>query len=185
MSRLLDDYSFRSSNNPNHETLRNNCVPLKVEVFIWRLIRRRLPVRVKLDKRGIDLHSVRCPLCDDDIESLDHAFIFCKQAMEVWERVYKWWGFGGVSNLSINEAFRGKSQAPLSPVSSKLWQAVEWTSAYLIWWNRNQKVFSNNSWTGASALLEIQLKSYDWISKRFKKKKIDWFDWLANPCSCV
>ncbi|XP_071708378.1 uncharacterized protein [Rutidosis leptorrhynchoides] len=40
------------------ETIRNRFVPLKVEVFMWRLLRRRLPVHVELDKRGIDLNSV-------------------------------------------------------------------------------------------------------------------------------
>ncbi|XP_071738688.1 uncharacterized protein [Rutidosis leptorrhynchoides] len=164
--------------------MRNNLVPLKAEVFVWRVTRRRLPIRVELDKRGIDLNSVRCPLCDDNIESLDHVFIFCKHALDVWERVYKWWGVGSVTNLSIEEAFRGNISGQLSSLGIKLWQSVEWTCAYLIWWNRNQKVFSNKSWEGPNALLEIQLKSYKWISKRLKRKRIDWIDWLTNPSSC-
>ncbi|XP_071700330.1 uncharacterized protein [Rutidosis leptorrhynchoides] len=98
VARVINENVNIHTNSSRYVTLRNNFVPLKVEVFIWRLIRGRLPVRVELDKRGIDLNSVRCPLCDDDVETLDHAFIFCKYAMDVWERVYKWWGFNGVAN---------------------------------------------------------------------------------------
>ncbi|XP_071703962.1 uncharacterized protein [Rutidosis leptorrhynchoides] len=52
------------------ESLRNGLVPKKVEVFIWRARLGRLPVRFELDKRGIDLNSVRCPICDGDIETV-------------------------------------------------------------------------------------------------------------------
>ncbi|XP_071740650.1 uncharacterized protein [Rutidosis leptorrhynchoides] len=72
--------------------MQNRLVPKKVEIFVWRLVKKRLPVRVEFDKRGIDLHSVRCPLCDDDLKTIDHTFIFCSHAMEIWSRVYKWWG---------------------------------------------------------------------------------------------
>ncbi|XP_071694498.1 uncharacterized protein [Rutidosis leptorrhynchoides] len=72
----------------NHpqESLRNNLVPKKIEIFVWRALKKRLPVRVELDKRGIDLHSVRCPICDDDLESVDHSLINCKFSMDVWSR---------------------------------------------------------------------------------------------------
>ncbi|XP_071695635.1 uncharacterized protein [Rutidosis leptorrhynchoides] len=97
----------------------------------------------------------------------------------MWETVYKWWGLGPVANLSMIEVFRGKSPQTLSSVGSILWQAVEWTCAYLIWRNRNLKVFTNKCWNGHIALMEIQLKSYEWISARFKKVKIDWLEWLS------
>ncbi|XP_071694404.1 uncharacterized protein [Rutidosis leptorrhynchoides] len=65
------------------ETLKNNLVPKKVEVFIWRARKGRIPVHVELDKRWIDLHSVRCPLCDDDIESVDDSLFSCKKVFEI------------------------------------------------------------------------------------------------------
>ncbi|XP_071704231.1 uncharacterized protein [Rutidosis leptorrhynchoides] len=185
LSKIVDENCLcPNSSHLQEATIRNRFVPLKVEIFIWRLLRRRLPVRVELDKRGIDLNSVLCPFCDDDSQTLDHTFFLCKNSMDVWERIYKWWGFGGVSNFSIGDSFRGNAPTKLSTSGSQLWQAVEWTSAYLVWQNRNHKVFSNKSWNGANALMEIQLKSFEWISKRYKKGKIDWPQWLSNPTSC-
>lgn len=37
------------------ETKWNNVVPRKVNIFVWRLSQGRLPVRVALDRMGIDL----------------------------------------------------------------------------------------------------------------------------------
>ncbi|XP_071694430.1 uncharacterized protein [Rutidosis leptorrhynchoides] len=165
--------------------MRNSLVPKKVEVFVWRAKRRRLPVLTELDKRGIDLHSVRCPICDNDIETVDHSLIFCKDTLDIWNKVYKWWGFNGVTNLSISEIFCGNSPHQLSTLGAKIWQAVEWSCGYLIWKNRNQKVFCNKSWNPPVALNEIQVKNYNWIAKRCKSKKIEWHTWLHNPLSFI
>ncbi|XP_071727136.1 uncharacterized protein [Rutidosis leptorrhynchoides] len=145
LANLLDDNILNKGLVVREEFLKNRLTPIKVAIFIWRALKRRISVRIELDKRGIDLDSVRCPLCDDDVETIEHTLIFCRHAMDIWVRVYKWWGLGTVSNLSINEIFRGKCNRSLSPLWSSIWQAIEWTCGYLIWKTRNQKVFSDSS----------------------------------------
>ncbi|XP_071700254.1 uncharacterized protein [Rutidosis leptorrhynchoides] len=119
------------------ETQQNNLVPKKIEIFIWRARLRRLAIRVELNKRGLDLDSILCPLCKNDIESVEHSLILCNHVLKVWEKVYKWWGFTHVSNLSISEVFLGRSTQVLTALQTKVWQAVEWSCGYLIWKNRN------------------------------------------------
>ncbi|XP_071719604.1 uncharacterized protein [Rutidosis leptorrhynchoides] len=94
LSSIIDDRILGNRFNNIGETLRNNLVPAKVSIFIWRVLKRWIPVRTELDKRGIDLDSVRCPLCDDDVETIDHSLTFCRHAMDLWDRIYKWWGLG-------------------------------------------------------------------------------------------
>ncbi|GJZ17391.1 RNA-directed DNA polymerase, eukaryota, reverse transcriptase zinc-binding domain protein [Tanacetum coccineum] len=60
----------------------NKLVPIKVNISSWRVVQARPPTSVNLDIRGIDLHSVHCPLCDDDVETKVHLFISCKIAKE-------------------------------------------------------------------------------------------------------
>ncbi|XP_071705025.1 uncharacterized protein [Rutidosis leptorrhynchoides] len=182
LSYIIDEQVLASSFS-SQGTLRNNLVPKKLEIFVWRATKKRLPVRVELDKRGIDLHSVRCPLCDDDLESLEHSLIFCKHAIEVWNRVYRWWGLGNFSNFSLHEILKGNASVPLSCLGKKLWQAVEWVCVYFIWKNRNNMVFRGKMWNAPVALNEIQLRSFEWISHRLKGKRIDWLTWLSNPQS--
>ncbi|GKC30136.1 RNA-directed DNA polymerase, eukaryota, reverse transcriptase zinc-binding domain protein [Tanacetum coccineum] len=61
LSRIADS-KFLHKEEADEETLWNKCVPKKVNIFIWRALRRRLPVRCELDTRGIDLESLLCLL---------------------------------------------------------------------------------------------------------------------------
>ncbi|XP_071699956.1 uncharacterized protein [Rutidosis leptorrhynchoides] len=171
--------SFSSSN----PTVRNNFVPKKTEIFIWRALKKRLPVRVELDKRGIDLDNIRCPQCDDDLESVDHSIIFCKFALDIWERLCRWWGLGSFSSYSLLEIASEDNNLSASSRGSKIWQATKWVCAYFIWKNRNNKTFKGNCSNGPVALCEIQVMSFEWISKRSKLKNLDWLVWLSNPSS--
>ncbi|XP_071740147.1 uncharacterized protein [Rutidosis leptorrhynchoides] len=182
LATIVDDQLLQNVAQ-QHETLRNNLVPRKLEIFVWRVIKKRIPVRAELDKRGIDLHTVRCPVCDEEIESVDHCLIFCSFAMEVWNRVNRWWKLGSFVNLSSSEILHGKANTSiiLSSFGKKIWQAVEWVRAYYIWKNRNNVIFHNKSWSVPVALSEIQLKSYEWISKRSNGRNFEWLTWLSDP----
>ncbi|XP_071695660.1 uncharacterized protein [Rutidosis leptorrhynchoides] len=162
-SRILN------SSDSNCETLHNKLVPKKVEVFVWRARKTRLPVLFELDKRGVDLNLVCCPLCDDDIESVNHSLIHCKHAFEVWSKVFDWWGRGGIPFINVGDLFIDSGQAS-SSMGKVNWQSVVWTCSYLIWKNRNQKVFTNKCWNAPVALNEIQVTSFEWIAKRCKEK---------------
>ncbi|XP_071728655.1 uncharacterized protein [Rutidosis leptorrhynchoides] len=185
LSSLIDEATIGATIRTQHETLKNNLVPKKVKIFKWRVLKRRVPVRTELDKRGIDLDSVRCPLCNDDVETIDHALFFCRHSMDLWEKVYKWWRFNSVANISLSEAFRGKCNRVTSPLESLVWQALEWSCAYFIWWNRNQKTFANSCWSSSTALMEIQSKTFVGISNRLKNRKLDWLKWLTDPWFCL
>ncbi|PWA43590.1 reverse transcriptase zinc-binding domain-containing protein [Artemisia annua] len=72
----------------------NKYVPIKVNIHNWRLRLDRLPTRCNLDTRGIDLHSTRCPLCDEALETAQHLFVECMVAKDIWIMIKKWWGLG-------------------------------------------------------------------------------------------
>ncbi|PWA72830.1 hypothetical protein CTI12_AA266710 [Artemisia annua] len=70
----------------------NKNLPIKVNVFTWRL-RDRLPTRYNLTLRGIDVDLTRCPVCDEGIETSQHLFMECTLASSLWSMVATWWGF--------------------------------------------------------------------------------------------
>ncbi|XP_071687046.1 uncharacterized protein [Rutidosis leptorrhynchoides] len=182
LSSLLDERLMPTTNS-SAVTLRNNFIPKKVELFVWRTRKGRLPILPELDKRGIDLNSVRCPICDDDIESLDHSLFACKISKEIWVRVFNWWNMGNITSHGIRDLLIGDVGQNVTEVGKLIWQGVIWTGCYLIWKNRNEKVFKNKCWNVPVAVSEIQVKSFDWIAKRCKAKDIVWLDWLHNPWS--
>ncbi|XP_071727099.1 uncharacterized protein [Rutidosis leptorrhynchoides] len=181
LASLIDKKLLQSAGLASPETLRNNLVPKKIEILVWRLLKKRLPVRVELDKSSSDLNSVRCPICDDNIDSVEHTFLQYKYAAEVWARVYRWWKLDGI-NPCFNELCSGKTHDG-TPASCgfKVWQAVQWVCVYTIWRNRNMTVFQNKGWGVPVSFNEIKVKSFEWISHRLKGRTLDWLVWLTNP----
>ncbi|GJV82850.1 hypothetical protein Tco_1522748 [Tanacetum coccineum] len=143
-----------------------------------------LPVRVELDRKGIDLHSLLCPWCDDACESVDHAIVLCNEVMKVWSMVFGWWKLGNVNAFTAYDMLSHNGDGVVSSRNSVLWQAVVWTTGYFIWRNRNYRVFGKKVESHVKLFQEIQLRSYEWIIKRSKKYKLRWSQWVVDPGSC-
>ena len=106
-------------------------MPKKVNIFVWRALKGRLPVREELDKRGVDLDSVLCPCCDSAVESCAHSLVLCDLAMSVWEKIFCWWKVGNVNAFSIDELFSSNGNVNVPGISSRFWQVVRWTAGVL------------------------------------------------------
>ncbi|XP_071731845.1 uncharacterized protein [Rutidosis leptorrhynchoides] len=177
---MVDEMLLQNSS-LGSETHRINLLPQKLEVFIWRAHRNRLPVRVELDKKGIDLDSVRCPVCDDVLETLDHVLLNCNFAQDVWIRLYRWWGLSFPSGINIQELLQGNEPSfSKSSMLRKIWQAVIWVGAYKIWKNRNNKLFKGTNWMASMLFQEIQVNSFEWIANRSKRTSLNWLQRISE-----
>jgi len=58
-------------------------VHLRICLFFWKVMRRRLPTRSFLSSREVHIPLSR-PFCDDLEESLDHTLFLCLRARCVW-----------------------------------------------------------------------------------------------------
>ncbi|GKD90485.1 RNA-directed DNA polymerase, eukaryota, reverse transcriptase zinc-binding domain protein, partial [Tanacetum coccineum] len=65
-------------------------LPRKVNIFVWRLALDRLPTRLNLSLRGLDIPSIKCPMCNNEVESVDHVFFGCDLSSNVWCLVRRW-----------------------------------------------------------------------------------------------
>ncbi|GKA86143.1 RNA-directed DNA polymerase, eukaryota, reverse transcriptase zinc-binding domain protein [Tanacetum coccineum] len=86
--RLLIDSRTLDTNNV--ATRWNRSIPIKVNVFLWRLKLNKLPSRVNLDRRGIEVDSILCPSCLEDIETVNYSFFNCRLAKDLWALLAKW-----------------------------------------------------------------------------------------------
>ncbi|GKD26040.1 RNA-directed DNA polymerase, eukaryota, reverse transcriptase zinc-binding domain protein, partial [Tanacetum coccineum] len=181
LARLVEEKILHLENG-GHETLWNRLVPKKVNIFAWMALKGRLPVRVELDKRGIDLDSVLCPCCNDIVETCAHCLVTCDLAMSVWVKVFNSWRVGSVNAFSIDELFSSNGSVNVPTFLARVWQAVIWTSGYFIWKERNARVFGKKVSSTNKIVQDIQLKSYEWIMRRSNKyKELDWQQWLWDP----
>ncbi|XP_071728427.1 uncharacterized protein [Rutidosis leptorrhynchoides] len=62
----------------------------KINIFLWRLAMDRLPTRVNLARRGLEIEDTNCVSCNHNFESVQHVFFACSVASELWRRVRIW-----------------------------------------------------------------------------------------------
>nr|GEV38743.1 RNA-directed DNA polymerase, eukaryota, reverse transcriptase zinc-binding domain protein [Tanacetum cinerariifolium] len=75
----------------NEVTRWNRNIPIKVNVFLWKLKLNKLSSRVNLDRRCIEVGSTLCPSRLDDFETVNHSFFNCGMAKDLWSLLAKWW----------------------------------------------------------------------------------------------
>ncbi|GKD56679.1 RNA-directed DNA polymerase, eukaryota [Tanacetum coccineum] len=74
----------------NTSTIWCKYIPRKVNIFLWRLRLDRLPLRLNLSKRCLDIQSIMCPLCTNGVESNDHLFYTCEVASSIRRLIEAW-----------------------------------------------------------------------------------------------
>ncbi|GJX20252.1 RNA-directed DNA polymerase, eukaryota [Tanacetum coccineum] len=66
-------------------------IPIKVNVFAWKLHLDRLPTRSNLLKRGIQVQYSLCPICNVLQEDTSHLFFSCDVALAISRLICRWW----------------------------------------------------------------------------------------------
>ncbi|GKD11116.1 RNA-directed DNA polymerase, eukaryota, reverse transcriptase zinc-binding domain protein, partial [Tanacetum coccineum] len=125
LSDLVDEKYLDTGCNGN-TTLLNKIVPKKINVFVWSALRGRLPVRVELDKKGIDIPNILCPMCDETVETIDHALVLCNKSMRIWLKFFEWWDYGFADSFTTTDMLRHEGGNLVSSNIKVLWEAVMW-----------------------------------------------------------
>ncbi|XP_071718565.1 uncharacterized protein [Rutidosis leptorrhynchoides] len=61
-------------------------IPRKVNNFLWRLNLNSLSVRWNLSAKDVEISTIVCPTCNNEIETRDHLFLECQFAKEIWHK---------------------------------------------------------------------------------------------------
>jgi len=81
-------------------------VPLKVVVFVWRLLQNRLPTKDNLLRRGV-LHTDTCQCVSGfgSMKTVNHLFLHCSVFGTVWNYILCWIGLSTAVPLTISDHF--------------------------------------------------------------------------------
>nr|GEX64499.1 RNA-directed DNA polymerase, eukaryota, reverse transcriptase zinc-binding domain protein [Tanacetum cinerariifolium] len=80
-----------------------NLIPIKINVFMWRACRDGLPTRHNLARKGVNLESTDCPVCQLEEEDVCHLLFRCSLAQEVLQCVCRWWEIDFQNWLSFSD----------------------------------------------------------------------------------
>ncbi|KAG4906187.1 hypothetical protein JHK82_054823 [Glycine max] len=62
-------------------------IPSKAAVFVWRLLRDRLPTKLNLRRRNVKINDLHCPFCRRSEEDAAHLFFHCSRITPIWGKL--------------------------------------------------------------------------------------------------
>nr|GEZ10500.1 RNA-directed DNA polymerase, eukaryota [Tanacetum cinerariifolium] len=121
----------------------NKCILIKANVFLWIAMLNKLPTRVNLDRMGIDVDSLLCPICHEDVETVNHLFFSCEVAKDLWGLLAKWWELDVPFCANIFEWLSWLDSAPIPAKARPLLDGVGGVLMWSIWCFRNRLIFAS------------------------------------------
>ncbi|GJZ84117.1 RNA-directed DNA polymerase, eukaryota [Tanacetum coccineum] len=154
-------------------------VPIKVNIHAWKVRLDGLPTRLNISRRGLDIDSILCPLCENAVESSTHIFFTCRIVREIFRKVSCWWN---VSFADISSYEEWKDWIVNSRLSLKYKNLLEGV-CYILWWHiwafRNKSIFGLKNPTKAGIFDDVVSRSFYWCRSRCKAS-FSWIDWCKN-----
>jgi len=163
------------------------AVPLKVNIFVWRLFLNRLATKDNLRKRNvIDSTLLACvTLCGKE-EDRDHLFFNCDHYGRLWLLISQWLGIVTVLNGNLYSHANQFCALGGFSKNSRTGFTVIWISVlFVIWKDRNRRIFQNQS-DHLEALLErVKLQTFWWLKANYVMFHFDYPYWRNNPLLCI
>ncbi|GJY19607.1 RNA-directed DNA polymerase, eukaryota [Tanacetum coccineum] len=136
--RLIDD---RRLPNVSTKTRWIKVVPIKVNVHAWKVKLDRLPTRLNISRRGMDIDSILCPSYGVTVESVSHVFFTCHIAREVFHSISNWWDINFMELSSYEDWLEWLLNLRLSSKHKKMIEGI----CYIMWY-RSKASFSWVDW---------------------------------------
>ena len=131
-----------------------SCIALKIRVFLWLLLRRRLMTRA-LRQGWIPTSLAECAMCRASLEDCDHIFVTCPIARAVWAstKVCR-------PPLSSLEAFwRSVADGPYRREAE--WQLI-FATLWMLWIHRNEVIFRGRNASADAVLHDVGGLLFTW-----------------------
>jgi len=119
----------------------------KISTFLWLLSKRRILTWDNLIKRGF-IGPSRCPNCNLHTETISHLMETCPLAKELWEKVEKCNKRTAPRGEDVTDNIRSWDKNPFkSQLLNTLWGLIPGFLYWLLWKERNSRIFNNTSRT--------------------------------------
>ncbi|XP_071735624.1 uncharacterized protein [Rutidosis leptorrhynchoides] len=152
----------------------------KLIIFLWRLAIDRLPTRLNLVSRGVDIGNIGCSICNHGVEDNHHIFFSCLLAKEIWRKVSLWTSVDINRFASWSEWLSWYDQWEENISNKNRMYTIVAATVWVIWRFQNGVIFSENPMRKDEIFDSIRNYSYTWLFSR-SKKQMSWNSWLVKP----
>jgi len=162
-------------------------IPSKVSLIVWHLIRVRLPTKNNLARqRVIQATDTACTAACGDVETTSHLFLGCDMYKSLWLLVLHWLGISSVLHGELRHHFLQFTHMVGLPRFSHLFLRIIWfASVWVIWKERNSRVFNNVTLNPFFLLEKVKLDSFLWLKSKQVAFSYSYHDWWKHLLLCM
>ncbi|GKD48157.1 RNA-directed DNA polymerase, eukaryota [Tanacetum coccineum] len=163
----------------------SKLIPIKLNIFAWRMFLDKLPTKVNLSNKGIDIPCVLCLVCGSDVESRNHIFSGCSLALDLFKLMGRWWNIHIPSlpyPLAWEVWFDGWC---LNSLQRSMLEATFFSLWWHIWNFRNAVLFSSENPKKILIFDNVVSQSWLWVNYRSRKANVFWLAWLIDPSNAI
>nr|GEW90854.1 RNA-directed DNA polymerase, eukaryota [Tanacetum cinerariifolium] len=167
--------------NDGMKTRWNHFLSKKINIFIWRALRDRLPTKWNLSWKGIDVDSLSCPIYDAGIKTIQHFLWFCSVATTVWHRIFVWLHITPPMLSNIQDLYLWIDDLHISSSRRTILDTICSVIIWTLWNFRNETTFGTTPPKRCTLIDKIVDFLYSWYSSRNNLNPVTWNNWLQNP----
>ena len=155
-------------------------ISAKSSVFAWRLIRDRLPTKLNLRRRQVEVSELLCPFFSNHEEDAAHLFFNCSKILPLWWESLSWINIVTALPQNPRDHFLHHGNGIVGGIKSTRWKcwwvALTWT----IWQQRNKIVLQNEVFNGSKVLDDAILLTWTWLKSMEKDFVLHFNQWSSN-----
>ncbi|XP_071705340.1 uncharacterized protein [Rutidosis leptorrhynchoides] len=160
---IIDSYEFGNFVRPTDWC---NLVPIKVNIFNWRLRLNRLPTKSNLLDRHIDVGNSSCSLCNTLDETADHLFAKCSITSLIWARIQLWIDLTIPAWNSVDDIWASVDGVPITNNQRIVLKVITHSVLWNIWNKRNSIIFKDARSRNSVLFDDIVVFAFNWLYSR-------------------
>ncbi|XP_014633797.1 uncharacterized protein LOC114410580 [Glycine soja] len=177
---LIWDETMGASLNSDFQDLCKLKIPAKAAVFVWRLIRDRVPTKKNLSRRQVVMTGVPCPFCRNREEEAAHLFFTCSNILPLWWETMAWIKLSTTMPQHPRDHYLQHGHGVAGRKMSTRWKCWWIALTYTIWQHKNKIVFQNATFDGTKLMDDAVLLIWTWIKTMEKDFGMHFNQWSSN-----
>lgn len=154
--------------------------PSKASFFVWRLIRDRLPTKVNLRRRNVEINDPTCPFCTNQEEDAARLFFSCNKILPLWWESLSWTNISRVFPQNPRQHFLQHVLGRDNGIRGQNWQCWWVSLTWSIWQHRNRIVFTDETFNASKLLEDAIFLCWTWLKTLDKGFNTPLHQWSSN-----
>ena len=123
--------------------------------FSWLALKKRILIGEKLSKSNI-VHNMKCVLCMEVEENVDHLFVQCKLAYQCWIFILQKLNFSMPLPHTLWDMFQDWPSLINHSFYLCIWKCIPTIVIWEMWWERNTRIFSKSTFNIRNYAISIR-----------------------------